>query len=317
MGLAFGSVSNVRSSFRLSLRSSFRSSLVFFAAASALTASGACKKSSSEDDNSQVGQSVGESMASMDESSQGSMTALLDRPPLWRTPDQLRGPLWRRAMDQVMPSAYGASCWGALLSVCTAGTRTRAFDNCLLGPSTLDGTVTLDFNGSTPLCVVATTGDNVTRTASFTLTGPYGGTLAVTSPGGGQTLTKTATGFTYAVGGIERILTAANGTTVFDVSTTTTTPLVITGTSRADLTIVSGTFMITNHTAGYSVSLVPSNLAWTASCNCAVSGTLVGTVSGGHLDGKSASVMLTGCGTADVAIDGVMDNVVLDRCAAI
>ena len=46
-------------------------------------------------------------------------------------------------------------------------------------------------------CTVLTAGDAVTRTADFTLTGLYGGTLEVTSPGGGQTLTKTADGFQY------------------------------------------------------------------------------------------------------------------------
>src|SRR6185503_12266677 len=31
--------------------------------------------------------------------------------PMWRTPDELRGPMWRRAMDAVLPSAYAASCF--------------------------------------------------------------------------------------------------------------------------------------------------------------------------------------------------------------
>ena len=296
---------------------SVRSGLVQVAVWSALavSATASCKKSSVDDDSSQVGQAVGESLASLDESAQGTTTASLDRPPVWRTPDGLRGPAWRRALDSLIPSAYGASCWGALLSSCSNGMRTRAFDNCSLGLSTLDGTVTLDYSAA--MCAFATAGDAVTRTADFTLTGPYGGTLAVSSPGGGQVLTKTATGFTYAVGEIERVLTAPGGAKLFDISTRTTSPLAITGSSRDDLTIVSGTFEITHHLAGYKVTLTPSNLAWASSCNCAVSGSLAGTISGGHLDGKSASVTLTGCGTADVTLDGVMDSVTLDRCAHI
>jgi hypothetical protein len=40
-----------------------------------------------------------------------------------------------------------------------------------------------------------------------------------------------------------------------------------------------------------------------------------GTVSGGKHDGKSATVMLTGCGDAAVTLDGQTDTVTLDRCA--
>ena len=147
--------------------------------------------------------------------------------------------------------------------------------------------------------------------------GLYGGTLAVTSPGGGQTLGKTATGFAYTVGGLERVLTGPGGHQLFDVSTRTTTPLEITGTSRADRVIVSGALEITHHLAGYKVTLVPDHLTWASTCTCAVSGSLTGTLSGGKHDGKSATVTLTGCGEASIAIDGQTDSITLDRCMAI
>jgi hypothetical protein len=175
--------------------------------------------------------------------------------------------------------------------------------------------VTLTFNRP-DLCLVVTAGDAVTRTADFTLTGPYGGTLEVTSPGGGQTLTRTATGFEYTVQGMERVLTGPGGRKLFDISTRTTAPLVVTGSSRADLSIVSGTLEVIHNLAGYTASLTPENLAWSSSCNCAVSGTLTGTVSGGgKLSGKSASVHITSCGHADVTVDGDTESVTLDRCA--
>ena len=136
----------------------------------------------------------------------------------------------------------------------------------------------------------------------------------MTSPGGGQTLTKTADGFEYRVGGMERVLTGPGGRTLFDVATRTTAPIVVTGSSRADLKIVSGSFEIDHKVAGYKVTLTADNLAWTSSCNCASSGTLSGTVSGGKHDGKSASVTITGCGEADVTIDGDTESVSLDRC---
>jgi hypothetical protein len=161
------------------------------------------------------------------------------------------------------------------------------------------------------------TGDTVTRTADFTLTGPYGGTLMVSSAGGGQTVTRTAAGFDYSVQGMKRVLTTAAGRTLFDIDTRTTAPLVVTGSSRADFKIVSGTLEVIHNLAAYTVALTPDNLAWSASCNCAVSGTLTGTVTGGKLSGKSTSVTLTGCGQADVTVDGDTEHVTLDRCSSL
>jgi hypothetical protein len=275
-----------------------------------VAAAAGCRKRG-EDEADQIGASVGEAMSSLDESvTGGATTAML---PYRRMPDALKGPLWQRAMDAVIPSAYAATCWEPTFSACNAsGVRTKDFGDCTIGPATLSGRVTLSF--SQPLCVVLTAGDAVTRTADFTLTGLYGGTLEVTSPGGGQTLTKTAAGFDYSVGGMERILTGPGGRTLFDVATRTTAPIVVTGSSRADLKIVSGGFEIDHKVAGYKVTLTADNLAWTSTCNCASSGTLTGTVTGGKHDGRSASVTITSCGEADVTIDGTIETVSLDRC---
>jgi hypothetical protein len=274
----------------------------------ALLCAGGCRKPL--DDQQQVGASTGEVMAGLDESLDGRAVAA------FRTPDELRGPLWRRALDALEPSAYAAACFPSTFSACAAGVRTRQYDQCTIGPSTLDGSVTLTFTNAA-LCTLVTAGDAVTRTASFTLTGPYGGTLAVSSPGGGQTLTKTAGGFQYTVPGMERVLTGPAGRTLFDISTHTTAPFVITGTSRADLEIVSGTLEIEHNLADYKVSLEAADLKWSATCNCAVSGSLAGTVETGAEAGKSASVTLTGCGHADVTIDGDTESVTLDRCAGL
>ena len=253
------------------------SQTVLLVAMMAAAAAGCRKK----DEADQIGESVGEAMSSLDESvAGGAATAML---PYRRMPDELKGPLWRRAMDSVIPSAYAATCWEPTFSACDAsGVRTKDFGGCTIGGATL--------------------------------TGLYGGTLEVTSPGGGQTLTKTAAGFDYTVGGMERVLTGPGGRTLFDIATRTTAPIVVTGSSRADLKIVSGSLEVDHKVAGYKVTLTADNLAWTSSCNCATSGTLSGTVSGGKLDGKSASVTLTGCGEADVTIGGETESVSLDRC---
>jgi hypothetical protein len=287
----------------------------FTLAALALGASAAagCRGRTLEDQD-QIGASVGEAMAGLDESLDGRAATAMRQ--MFQLPDQLKVPRWRRAIGWVLPTAYAASCWQSTFTACDAGVRSRQFADCTLGLATLDGSVTLTFNRPA-LCAVVTAGDAVTRTATFTLTGPYGGTLDVTSPGGGQTLTKTADGFEYSVGGIRRVLTTGAGRALFDISTQTTSPLEITGSSRADLTIVSGALQVSHNLAGYTVTLTPDNLAWSASCNCAVSGKLTGTVDGGKLSGKSATVELTGCGQANVTVDGETDSVTLDRCATI
>jgi hypothetical protein len=274
-------------------------------------ASGGCRRLAL-DDQEQVGAASGEVMASLDESLDGRATTA------FRTPDQLRGPSWRRALEALEPSAYAASCATSTFSPCVAGVRTRPFDDCTIGPSTLSGSATLTFTDAA-LCTLATADAAVTRTAAFTLTGPYGGSLTVTSPGGGQTLTRTADGFTYTVAGMERVLTSAAGRTLFDLATRTTAPFVVTGSSRADLVVASGTLEVTHKLAGYTVSLEASNLTWKPTCNCAVSGKLTGKVTsgGGKLVGKSASVVLTGCGQADVTIGDDTESVTLDRCAGI
>jgi len=295
----------------------FTSLFILGLGATAAVVAGCRRRAVPGDDTDQIGAAVGEVMASLDESTQGTTTtALLPAVPILRLPEPLRGPAWRRALDAAFPSAYAASCWTSGFGACADGVRTKTFDACSLGPATLDGAVTLTFT-RTAVCAMVTDGDAVTRTAELTLTGPYGGTLAISSPGGGQTLTRTATGFLYSVGGMQRILTTAGGKKVWDTSTRTTTPLVITGNARTDLVIASGTLVVKHNIAGYEVALTPSNLTWTAGCNCATAGSLTGTITGGRLNGKSATVELTGCGEAEVTIDDDVAMVTLDRCAAL
>jgi hypothetical protein len=128
---------------------------------------------------------------------------------------------------------------------------------------------------------------------------------------------RTAGGFNYSVGGMERVLTGPGGRKLFDIGTSTAAPIVVTGSSRGDLKIVSGTFVIDHKLAGYTVTLTADNLAWSSSCNCASSGTLTGSVAGGKHDGRTASVTITACGEADVTIDGDTQAVSLDRCATV
>ena len=286
-------------------------------ATAAASAVPACRKATLADQD-QIGAAVGEVMASLDEATRGS-GANAYRPsfPILRMPDEFRGPRWRRAFDWVAPVAYAGSCVQSLFTMCSAGARARTFDQCQVGAATLNGTVTLAFSDGAG-CTMSSAGQYVTRTADFALTGPYGGTLVVSAPAGGQTLTRLSDGFDYIVGGMRRVLTGPTGRALFDISTRTTAPIHLTGTSRADLVMVSGALEVSHNLAGYKVTLAPQNLAWASTCNCAVSGQLTGTIAaGGKLNGKTATVVLTGCGQADVTVDGDTESVTLDRCATL
>ena len=67
-----------------------------------------------------------------------------------RAPDQLRPPLWRRAMDALtlIPPAYADSCLPVTYSACSAGVRTATFNGCTVGAVAVDGSVNLTFSDS-------------------------------------------------------------------------------------------------------------------------------------------------------------------------
>ncbi|HEY4393929.1 MAG TPA: hypothetical protein VGP64_07705, partial [Polyangia bacterium] len=199
----------------MSTRAGSRTGIVTAVALAALATG--CRKESGLSDQGQIGAAVGEVMASADESANGgTTTAMLPALPVLRAPEELRPPRWRRALGALtlIPSAYAASCLPVTYSTCASGVRTATFDNCTVGAITVDGSINLAFSDAAA-CNIATVGDSVNRTGSLSLSA-LGGALAITSPGGGQTLTRTATGFTFAVPGMERVLTLPSGRTLFD-----------------------------------------------------------------------------------------------------
>ena len=252
-----------------------------------------CGKLSAIEDQAEVATAAGDVMSSFDESSgtEGGF-ALLEAPLL----------------------QSGGACFStALLSSCSDKTRTRTFEDCTIGlVNTLNGTVTLSFSETG--CAMNIAGNSVTRTADFTLTAPRG-TLTVSAPGGGQVITRTADGFTYRVGGMKRVLKTSSGVTVADVETKTLGDITVTGTSRANRVMNGGSIEIKHVTRDYTAVLTPNNLAWTAGCVCAVSGTLTGTVTGAQ-SSDDVVVEMTGCGTAKITANGISEDVKLDRCGA-
>ncbi|MCM2278489.1 MAG: hypothetical protein NDJ89_10485 [Oligoflexia bacterium] len=260
----------------------------------------------------EVGQQVGDTMASIDESggsSDGSIAALEregNRVFARVAPAELRRP-W---MDFLIPNAYGALCKTTIFNCTSPGVLTKDFAGCTIGLSTITGSVTVTKSNSD--CVAPlSAGDTVTRVPAFTITGPHGGTYTVSKTGTiGQRVTKGASSFTFSNDGINRTFVTGAGTTLFNFTTKTTADLTFTGTSRLNRTLVSGTISVTDNIKNVTCAFTPSNVTWTDACNCPMSGSWSGSCG----DDATASISLTGCGTATVTVGSESKSVTFDRC---
>ena len=281
---------------------------VLFAAACTLTACGGLLQDTEE-----VANSTGDVMSSFDEAGQGGSFAYLM--PLRRT-DYSSPTFLQRVSNAVIPSAEASgACVLETFSACSNGDRNKMFDDCTFGASSLSGSVDLAFSQSD--CSLMNVGDSVTRTANFTLTGASAASLTVSAPNGGQTITKTADGWSYSVGGMERIGKDSKGTTQFDISTTTLSDISVTGNRRDGRVMTGGQLQVKHNLAGYTAVLTPNNITWNATCNCAVSGSFAGTVTNEAGKSESFTVDITGCGKATVTTQSKTKDVTLDRCAGI
>jgi len=276
-----------------------------------LAASSACAGGVSSSDT-QLAGGVGDAMASLDETAAGSQTARLELP-FQSAPALLAPGFGRRIMDALFPKAYGDVCWLEGFSICAAGVETRTLSDCAIGPLALNGTVTLTWSDSA--CILTTSGDTVTRTGDFTVSDYQGATLTISSSGGGQELIDDGTAYSYKVLGMERVATTASGAKLFDISTSTTADIGVSGVSRATRVVNGGTLSIQHNLLHYGVALAPDNLAWSADCNCPVSGSLSGELNGDA--SGSYTLEMTGCGTAKLTVDGKTASIQLDRCGSI
>lgn len=260
-----------------------------------------------------VANATGDAMANLDEASIGSSLASRELP-LMQLPSFLKPDLKHQVLDALFPSAYAASCWIAPFSACANGVESRTFSSCNIGPYSLDGTVSLTFSDTT--CAMDAAQDSVTRMGNFTVTGFAGGSLVVSSPGGGQELIDNGGGsFSYSVPGMERVATAPDGKELFDISSDTSSPIGVSGLTRATRVVNGGTLVITHNILKYTASLTPENLTWASTCNCPVAGTWTGSLSGSRTG--SYSLELTGCGTAELTVGTASESVELDRCGAL
>jgi hypothetical protein len=269
-------------------------------------------------DTDQVAQSAGDVLASLDESTLDGQIA--NRIP-YQSSDRLEGnKAWTTVRDFVIAPAHAATC-GLFnqFSTCTAGVRSKDFGSCTWNGLTFTGEVSLSFSDSAA-CSVDEAGESVTRSADFSIVNKAGNTLVVSSAGGGQKLTRQGPGaFKYTVLGMNRSYTDAEGEAQFDISTRTLEDINVTGTSRSNRVADGGKLEITHNLAGYVTELVPEQLTWDGSCNCPISGKLVGNTQGGsgkRAVNKDFLIEVTGCGKATVTVEGDVNDVEFDRCRA-
>ena len=267
------------------------------------------------DDHEEVAHVAGDVMSSFDEASQGGAFASRGLP-FMRERGVLGPSPWQRVAAALLPEAHAAGCSMVVFSTCTAGARSKTFNACSFGTATLSGSVTLTFS-DTAACSMAEVPDSVTREANFTLTGRRGASLTVSAPGGGQRITRTPTGFAFSVLGLNRVLTAADGTKLAELSTRTLSDLSVTGSSRANRVMNGGEIEVKHALRNTTTTLTPEHLAWSSTCNCAVSGKLTGSTTAADAKVTAFELELTGCGTAQLTAKGRTRALTFDRCATV
>ena len=234
--------------------------------------------------------------------------------------------------ELIMPSAWAAvpcNSSGSTVTSCLGSgpyTITRTYNNCALGSSSLllAGTATYTFSAA-GCSMTGVTNRSVTRTTNLTLTGKSGGSLTISSNnhadyrgntfGGGQRLTVGGTSGQYTVDvlGMNRTMTGGFGSTVFSISSRTTSAITATGTSLSNLVLTGGLLEIIHNRAQYVLTLALNNVAFSNTCACPVSGSLTGTFSG-SVSG-SATFTYTGCGTATLVSGDLSRSISIDACA--
>lgn len=293
----------------------------------------ACQKASDTSttaDIQETAQQVGDVMASVDESG-GSSGSLASNEQLMQK--SIRGTFARFAPNEInenimakliLPNANAATCSGAGFGACNASTDTtvRSFAGCTVGAATFSGDVTLTWGsggaGTNVDCALGSTaGTHITRVPNFTATGLRGATLAVTKTGTiGQRITWDSVAapnrvFKLSNDGINRKFTAANATVLFNQTTTTTADVTVTGDARTSRVMNGGNLRVLNNLTSVTCDYVPTNVTWAGTtCNCPTSGSWAGSCS----DGKTTTLAITGCGTANYTEGTATQAVTFDRC---
>ncbi len=291
-----------------------------------------CNKKSTDtttysvDTTEEVGQQVGEAMASIDESGGNSNGSIAQVEPAaaFKTFARLSGEhsstsKFNFAWDSIVTPAQAAACSTISFGACgasIANAKVKDFTGCTLGiGATITGTVQLAFSGTgAASCQIPATSDAVTRTPNFTITGARGANFKVGVPTSatGQTLTRTGVGaFSFNNTGIQRSFTTAAGTTLLDVTTKTTSNITISGSSRASRQVTGGVLQVTNNLNSQVCTLSPSSVQWTSACSCPTSGSWTGSCS----TGETLTIAFSStCGSSTVTLGSDVKTVSFDRC---
>jgi hypothetical protein len=273
-----------------------------------------CSKKVESGDIEEIAQQVGDVAASIDEAGGGNGSIALNERAIERTFARLAyGPSF---YESIIPDAYAVTCGSSTFAGCSSNGVTRTFAGCTVGGATFNGSVTLTWGGDSSGCVLQAIGATITRVPNFTVTGRRNATLTVSKTGAiGQRLTwdsgaNASKVFKFTNDGIRRVFTSASGDVLFDLTTTTTSDITLTGTARTSRVMNGGTLRVTNNGSGVTCDFVPSSVSWSAGCNCPTSGSWSATCS----DGKTSVLTHTGCGTANFALGSTSTEVTLDRC---
>ncbi len=302
---------------KLTLRLSllfFTSTLLFFG----------CQKADdlySVDVATEFGQLVGEVMAAVDESG-GTINGAIAQSEISGYEKSFARlandkPIYQSSLLKLaLPEAQAAVCGAVAFGACAAAKKIRNLADCTTpGGGTLTGNVTLRFTGSgIATCTIPVNNDAVSWTPSFTMTGLRGATFANSATSTGQTLTRAAAStFIFTNSGIRRTFVTPQGSTILDMTTSTSasTPITVSGSARAGRIMTGGNITIVNNLTAVSCTLTPTAVSWGAGCNCPTAGTW----SAACTDSTNFSVAFTStCGQATVTKGTEVTTITMDRC---
>ncbi len=261
----------------------------------------------------EVAHSVGDALASLDEMLVVSGAAL-------SSPGLFHSEHGEEETDLTGPERLSCLQTTPLTAVsCSSGIRTWTLDGeCSSGLRTaLTGTVTFRYSAND--CGMGTVGTWVTRQPSYLQTGKKMGELIASSSAQGQVLTKTPAGYDFVIQDLERLFYWPDNEGNYPMSVSTPSSWIITGgQDRSSRVVTSGSLRLVQHRLGWTANVaITSPLVFSSTCNCAVSGTLTGAVTGEEEDDQ-LEVEIQSCGVALIREHGMHSfRVKLDRCAPV
>jgi len=201
--------------------------------------------------------------------------------------------------------------------VCVSGVKTWSLNGqCSSGLRTgLDGVVQFLFSDPGP-CGLSAEGDTVTRAVNYSLSGKKMGVMELTSSNQGQVLLKTSAGFQFTVNDLSRVLRWDHDGETSSIDFSTPAPWVVSGFDRQARVVNSGSLRARHAEFGWTAELqIVEPLAFAAGCNCPISGSLAGSITGDQTD-PDFRVKFEECGVSRVIAEGGETlRVKLDRCA--